>query len=97
MLTVTRLERYPAFERPLGVCVRFSDVSVLYMGVCLWRTYHTPFLTSLSAHTWSKQLLDVLNAHFQKVFGISKLQSTLLQLAYFVRVLVVLGNSAAYD
>ncbi|KAG1808492.1 major facilitator superfamily domain-containing protein [Suillus variegatus] len=28
-------------------------------------------------------LLDVLNAHFQTVFGISKLQSTLLQLAYF--------------
>ena len=33
------------------------------------------------------QLLDVLNAHFQKVFGISKLQSTLLQLAYFVSML----------
>ncbi|KAK7687190.1 hypothetical protein QCA50_009694 [Cerrena zonata] len=28
-------------------------------------------------------LLDVLNAHFQEVFGITKLQSTLLQLAYF--------------
>ncbi|EGN91860.1 hypothetical protein SERLA73DRAFT_191926 [Serpula lacrymans var. lacrymans S7.3] len=28
-------------------------------------------------------LLDVLNAHFQTVFGISKLQSTMLQLAYF--------------
>ncbi|KAH9961484.1 MFS general substrate transporter [Russula dissimulans] len=28
-------------------------------------------------------LLDVLNAHFQQVFGISKLQSTMLQLAYF--------------
>ncbi|TCD71567.1 hypothetical protein EIP91_007314 [Steccherinum ochraceum] len=28
-------------------------------------------------------LLDVLNAHFQDVFGISKLQSTLLQFAYF--------------
>ncbi|PPQ89501.1 hypothetical protein CVT25_012173 [Psilocybe cyanescens] len=28
-------------------------------------------------------LLDVLNAHFQKVFGINKTQSTLLQLAYF--------------
>ncbi|OCH95138.1 MFS general substrate transporter [Obba rivulosa] len=28
-------------------------------------------------------LLDVLNSHFQTVFGISKLQSTLLQLAYF--------------
>lgn len=26
----------------------------------------------------------MLNAHFQVVFGISKLQSTLLQLAYFV-------------
>ena len=31
------------------------------------------------------QLLDVLNSHFQQVFGISKVQSTLLQLAYFVR------------
>jgi fucose permease len=30
------------------------------------------------------QLLDVLNSHFQQVFGITKLQSTLLQLAYFV-------------
>ncbi|KAF8556322.1 MFS general substrate transporter [Imleria badia] len=28
-------------------------------------------------------LLDVLNAHFQTVFGITKLQSTMLQLAYF--------------
>ncbi|THH32292.1 hypothetical protein EUX98_g1907 [Antrodiella citrinella] len=28
-------------------------------------------------------LLDVLNAHFQVVFGINKLQSTLLQFAYF--------------
>jgi fucose permease len=32
-----------------------------------------------------EQLLDVLNAHFQQVFGINKLQSTMLQLAYFVR------------
>ena len=32
------------------------------------------------------QLLDVLNAHFQQVFGINKLQSTMLQLAYFVRI-----------
>ena len=30
------------------------------------------------------QLLDVLNAHFQVIFGIGKTQSTLLQLAYFV-------------
>ncbi|KXN90169.1 Glucose/galactose transporter [Leucoagaricus sp. SymC.cos] len=28
-------------------------------------------------------LLDVLNAHFQQIFGINKTQSTLLQLAYF--------------
>ncbi|KAI0267020.1 MFS general substrate transporter [Gloeopeniophorella convolvens] len=28
-------------------------------------------------------LLDVLNSHFQQVFGISKLKSTMLQLAYF--------------
>ncbi|KAI0790771.1 MFS general substrate transporter [Abortiporus biennis] len=33
-------------------------------------------------------LLDVLNAHFQQIFGISKLQSTLLQLAYFGAYLV---------
>ncbi|KZT26820.1 MFS general substrate transporter [Neolentinus lepideus HHB14362 ss-1] len=33
-------------------------------------------------------LLDVLNSHFQKVFGISKLQSTMLQLAYFGAYLV---------
>lgn len=34
------------------------------------------------------QLLDVLNAHFQQVFGITKTQSTLLQLAYFGAYLV---------
>ncbi|OSX66289.1 hypothetical protein POSPLADRAFT_1064677 [Postia placenta MAD-698-R-SB12] len=33
-------------------------------------------------------LLDVLNSHFQTVFGISKLQSTMLQLAYFGAYLV---------
>ncbi|KAH9839496.1 MFS general substrate transporter [Rhodofomes roseus] len=33
-------------------------------------------------------LLDVLNAHFQQVFGISKLQSTMLQVAYFGAYLV---------
>ncbi|KAF5322584.1 hypothetical protein D9619_001515 [Psilocybe cf. subviscida] len=33
-------------------------------------------------------LLDVLNAHFQQVFGITKTQSTLLQLAYFGAYLV---------
>ncbi|RPD74260.1 MFS general substrate transporter [Lentinus tigrinus ALCF2SS1-7] len=33
-------------------------------------------------------LLDVLNAHFQVVFGIGKTQSTLLQLAYFGAYLV---------
>ncbi|PSR79657.1 hypothetical protein PHLCEN_2v6958 [Hermanssonia centrifuga] len=32
---------------------------------------------------YAGQLLDVLNSHFQTVFGITKLQSTLLQLAYF--------------
>ncbi|KAG1836749.1 major facilitator superfamily domain-containing protein [Suillus subalutaceus] len=42
--------------------------------------------TQLSRRQWAfafALLLDVLNAHFQTVFGISKLQSTLLQLAYF--------------
>ncbi|EPQ57691.1 hypothetical protein GLOTRDRAFT_39181, partial [Gloeophyllum trabeum ATCC 11539] len=33
-------------------------------------------------------LLDVLNSHFQTVFGITKLQSTMLQLAYFGAYLV---------
>ncbi|KAF5351952.1 hypothetical protein D9756_007434 [Leucocoprinus leucothites] len=33
-------------------------------------------------------LLDVLNAHFQQIFGITKTQSTLLQLAYFGAYLV---------
>ncbi|KAH9858758.1 MFS general substrate transporter [Lenzites betulinus] len=33
-------------------------------------------------------LLDVLNAHFQTIFGIGKTQSTLLQLAYFGAYLV---------
>jgi FHS family L-fucose permease-like MFS transporter len=46
--------------------------------------YAFALVTSLF-FTWgfSYGLLDVLNAHFQTVFGISKLQSTLLQLAYF--------------
>lgn len=38
----------------------------------------------ISADCASSQLLDVLNAHFQTIFGIGKTQSTLLQLAYFV-------------
>jgi FHS family L-fucose permease-like MFS transporter len=41
-----------------------------------------------SADLISLQLLDVLNAHFQTVFGITKLQSTLLQVAYFGAYLV---------
>ncbi|KZP34229.1 MFS general substrate transporter [Athelia psychrophila] len=43
------------------------------------------FLVTTLFFTWgfSYGLLDVLNAHFQTVFGITKLQSTLLQLAYF--------------
>ncbi|KAF9237507.1 MFS general substrate transporter [Melanogaster broomeanus] len=46
--------------------------------------YAFALVTSLF-FTWgfAYGLLDVLNAHFQTVFGISKLQSTLLQLAYF--------------
>ncbi len=47
-------------------------------GVLLGPPVTPFFLTCL-------QLLDVLNAHFQQVFGITKLQSTMLQLAYFVR------------
>ncbi|KAI0683229.1 MFS general substrate transporter [Cytidiella melzeri] len=46
--------------------------------------YSFALVTSLF-FTWgfAYGLLDVLNSHFQTVFGISKLQSTLLQLAYF--------------
>ncbi|KZT62762.1 MFS general substrate transporter, partial [Calocera cornea HHB12733] len=42
-------------------------------------------LVTLLFFTWgfAYGLLDVLNKHFQVIFGISKLQSTLLQLAYF--------------
>ncbi|KIK28006.1 hypothetical protein PISMIDRAFT_91885, partial [Pisolithus microcarpus 441] len=49
------------------------------------RIYAFALVTSLF-FTWgfAYGLLDVLNAHFQTVFGISKLQSTMLQLAYFV-------------
>ncbi|KAI6123831.1 major facilitator superfamily domain-containing protein [Pisolithus croceorrhizus] len=48
------------------------------------RIYAFALVTSLF-FTWgfAYGLLDVLNAHFQTVFGISKLQSTMLQLAYF--------------
>lgn len=48
------------------------------------RIYAFALVTTLF-FTWgfSYGLLDVLNAHFQTVFGITKLQSTLLQLAYF--------------
>lgn len=48
------------------------------------RMYPFALVTTLF-FTWgfSYGLLDVLNAHFQTVFGISKLQSTLLQFAYF--------------
>lgn len=36
-----------------------------------------------------RQLLDVLNAHFQEIFDIGKTKSTLLQLAYFVSTLSI--------
>ncbi|OBZ67151.1 Glucose/galactose transporter, partial [Grifola frondosa] len=47
-------------------------------------------LVTLLFFTWgfAYGLLDVLNAHFQTVFGISKTESTLLQLAYFGAYLV---------
>ncbi|KAH9935514.1 MFS general substrate transporter [Fomitopsis serialis] len=41
-------------------------------------------------------LLDVLNAHFQTVFGISKLQSTMLQVAYFGAYLVYAPIAGAF-
>jgi len=42
-------------------------------------------LVTMLFFTWgfAYGLLDVLNKHFQEIFNISKLQSTLLQLAYF--------------
>ncbi|KAF9507452.1 hypothetical protein BS47DRAFT_1377924 [Hydnum rufescens UP504] len=47
------------------------------------------FFTWITSKLWSqKGLLDVLNKHFQTVFGITKTQSTLLQLAYFGAYLV---------
>ncbi|KAI0093231.1 MFS general substrate transporter [Irpex rosettiformis] len=51
--------------------------------------YAFALVTSLF-FTWgfAYGLLDVLNSHFQQVFGISKVQSTLLQLAYFGAYLV---------
>ena len=48
-------------------------------------TCHLVLLCFVACHY--RKLLDVLNAHFQQVFGITKLQSTMLQLAYFVRTL----------
>ncbi|PPQ98429.1 hypothetical protein CVT24_004108 [Panaeolus cyanescens] len=41
-------------------------------------------------------LLDVLNAHFQHIFGINKTQSTLLQLAYFGAYLVFAPVAGAF-
>ncbi|KAM5532845.1 hypothetical protein V8D89_013486 [Ganoderma adspersum] len=51
--------------------------------------YALALVTSLF-FTWgfAYGLLDVLNAHFQQVFGIDRTQSTLLQLAYFGAYLV---------
>ncbi|KAI0044539.1 MFS general substrate transporter [Auriscalpium vulgare] len=65
-----------AFERPVGVTGSELTFSRWLFSFAL--------VTSLF-FTWgfAYGLLDVLNAHFQQVFGISKLQSTLLQLAYF--------------
>jgi len=42
-------------------------------------------LVTMLFFTWgfAYGLLDVLNKHFQEIFGITKLQSSLLQLAYF--------------
>lgn len=50
------------------------------------RTAHLadlPFSSTTNSWGFCYGLLDVLNSHFQKVLGISKLQSTGLQVAYF--------------
>ncbi|KAH9485255.1 Glucose/galactose transporter [Psilocybe cubensis] len=57
--------------------------SLFFTGVCVWGTAQVSDGGGSIPMTFILQLLDVLNAHFQKVFGISKTQSTLLQLAYF--------------
>ncbi|VDC01671.1 unnamed protein product [Peniophora sp. CBMAI 1063] len=51
--------------------------------------YSFALVTSLF-FTWgfAYGLLDVLNAHFQKIFGVNRTESTLLQLAYFGAYLV---------
>jgi hypothetical protein len=81
----------------MGVRLRTCDVAILhlyvnhacgwlrlttgYRGLCLWGQCYDRRLRIVDSSEF--QLLDVLNAHFQNIFGISKVQSTLLQLAYF--------------
>lgn len=64
-------------------------VFVVARGLRIWGKS----LRSILAYPYARltiayQLLDVLNAHFQTIFGITKTQSTLLQLAYFGAYLV---------
>ncbi|KAF9047330.1 MFS general substrate transporter [Panaeolus papilionaceus] len=63
---------------PFGVPLKSSDLTTSQWA------YSFALVTSLF-FTWgfAYGLLDVLNAHFQVIFGIDKTQSTLLQFAYF--------------
>lgn len=72
------------FAQAVGVRLLAGDISLLHLGLCIRGTRQSAwFLCLFLTHTVI-QLLDVLNSHFQTIFGIGKTQSTLLQLAYFV-------------
>jgi hypothetical protein len=81
---------FPSHDSVLYLCVfGFSlppDSYRAFKGVCLLcKKQYLDAVYFFCRFISSFQLLDVLSAHFQTVFGITKLQSTLLQLAYFVR------------
>ena len=68
---------------------RIASLTLKIRGFLIWGTdVSTVRLLTHPNKFLLDQLLDVLNAHFQTVFGINKTQSTLLQLAYFGAYLV---------
>ncbi|KAH9055454.1 MFS general substrate transporter [Lactarius vividus] len=69
---------YPTPATGVGVGVTGSELSFTR-----WLFAFSLVTTLFFTWGFSYGLLDVLNAHFQQVFGITKLQSTMLQLAYF--------------
>lgn len=84
-LTRASVPRYTAFDAAMGIFICPGNFSIFYMGFCIRSKLRIAIFYHLILNEWMIwQLLDVLNAHFQTVFGISKLQSTLLQFAYFV-------------